>query len=390
MTSSDLQRLALAIIVIFPTLALITVVLRVYSRLRSTLLGWGMHSLACGRRHVLTEALDDGFIIAAMITSLGETFVSWMTIKTNFIGLHLVDIPQNRDIKLGLQYSFAMQVLYNPILSFVKISILIFLSRLCPQSPTIRCAIWTLLALTVGLLVAIGSAMVLQCIPISSIWDPSIDGKCIAQGELFVVQAVSAIVTDVLVLMLPFWIVTGLAMERRLKIAVVGIFSLGFIVTLAGIIRLALLIQGLYFLDSLGPDPTYNIGFTVSAIQTNLAIITASAPALKPLFRSWFPSISSLSVHRSPYNRRAGLRKRSVSQASNVRIRVRTMHDDFLAEGIGFGVGERRSEESSGNGAVSTEDRLKTMNVMADWGAGSESRLERLLGNGGRKNGSSG
>lgn len=38
-------------------------------------------------------------------------------------------------------------------------------------------------------------------------------------------------------------------------------------------------------------DPTYNIGFVTSAVETNLALITASAPALMPLLRSWFPSL---------------------------------------------------------------------------------------------------
>lgn len=38
-------------------------------------------------------------------------------------------------------------------------------------------------------------------------------------------------------------------------------------------------------------DPTYNIGFVTSAVETNLALITASAPAMMPLLRSWFPSM---------------------------------------------------------------------------------------------------
>lgn len=34
-----------------------------------------------------------------------------------------------------------------------------------------------------------------------------------------------------------------------------------------------------------------NIGFVTSAIETNLALITASAPALRPLLRTWFPRL---------------------------------------------------------------------------------------------------
>lgn len=34
-----------------------------------------------------------------------------------------------------------------------------------------------------------------------------------------------------------------------------------------------------------------NIGFVTSAIETNLALITASVPALRPLLRTWFPKL---------------------------------------------------------------------------------------------------
>jgi hypothetical protein len=53
---------------------------------------------------------------------------------------------------------------------------------------------------------------------------------------------------------------------------------------------MVLLIQGLFMLVQL-PDPTSNIGFGTSAIETNLFLITASAPALRPLLRAWFPKI---------------------------------------------------------------------------------------------------
>lgn len=54
--------------------------------------------------------------------------------------------------------------------------------------------------------------------------------------------------------------------------------------------------QGLFGLTT-SKDPTFNIGFVTSAIETNLALVTASAPALRPIFRSrerggWFGRFS--------------------------------------------------------------------------------------------------
>lgn len=51
-----------------------------------------------------------------------------------------------------------------------------------------------------------------------------------------------------------------------------------------------LLVQGLY-VPQQSLDPDGNIGFATSAIETNLALITASAPALRPLLRAWFPRL---------------------------------------------------------------------------------------------------
>ncbi len=58
---------------------------------------------------------------------------------------------------------------------------------------------------------------------------------------------------------------------------------------------MVIIIQGSFGLV-VSDDPTFNIGFVTSAIETNLAIITASAPALRPLLRAkdrggWLPSL---------------------------------------------------------------------------------------------------
>lgn len=46
-------------------------------------------------------------------------------------------------------------------------------------------------------------------------------------------------------------------------------------------------------------DPTYSIGYTISAVESNLAIIAASIPALWPLARRWFPAMDDkLGINR--------------------------------------------------------------------------------------------
>ena len=62
-------------------------------------------------------------------------------------------------------------------------------------------------------------------------------------------------------------------------------------VTITSIARLVLLVDFLYLYPT-APDQNFSVGFLSSAIEVNLAIITASAPALRPLFRNWFPGSS--------------------------------------------------------------------------------------------------
>lgn len=62
-----------------------------------------------------------------------------------------------------------------------------------------------------------------------------------------------------------------------------------------GIVRLVFIYQA--FFQPPSADPTYTLGFCTSAIETNLAIITASAPALRPLFRQWFPRLFSTNTN---------------------------------------------------------------------------------------------
>ena len=80
-------------------------------------------------------------------------------------------------------------------------------------------------------------------------------------------------------------------------------------VTVIGILRLAWLVDISY--KPMVGDFSYDIRFCYSAVETNLAIITACGPALRPLLKSWFPrlfsSLSSGNTSGAPYGSRYGV-----------------------------------------------------------------------------------
>ncbi|KAK4174124.1 hypothetical protein QBC36DRAFT_358203 [Triangularia setosa] len=264
---SSLQIFALFINFFFPVLAFIVVCVRVAGRVATS-----------------QFSMDDWLVCIAMLMSVAETVISFFFIKTNFIGIPVNQVPPH-DPTQGLIWAYAVQILYNPILALVKSSALIFLSRLFGQKDGVRRFLLWLNIANISQMVAVFFAIIFQCLPIAFNWDPTIrGGRCVDRRILYTCTAVINIVTDLLILGTPIWIFVKLKIPRRTKIALLFVFLLGFLVTITSIVRLVLLVQGLFNLTALS-DPTSNIGFVTSAIETNLALITASAPALRPIFR---------------------------------------------------------------------------------------------------------
>ncbi|OHW91684.1 CFEM domain-containing protein [Colletotrichum incanum] len=312
---SSLQHIGFFVLFFFPAIALIVVALRVYSRVSTKQFGW-----------------DDGLICFAMAESVAETIASYFAMRYAFLGVHVYDIPLEADSRLGSLWNYIIQLLYNPILALVKTSVLMFLLRLSGQKRSIRYTIIGLNVFNMALMIAIFITVVFQCQPISYFWEkagrnPPTDGKCIDMAAFYVGTASLTIFTDVLSLALPFWIFLGLKMPVRVKIALLAVFALGAVVTAISVLRLAWLIEVSYHINK--QDPTYDIRFTYSAVETNLAIIAASAPALRGLFLRWFPnffaSLKSSSNGRYGYGRSGDPTKKSRTTATATATRGRAM-----------------------------------------------------------------
>ncbi|OAA67070.1 hypothetical protein SPI_01646 [Niveomyces insectorum RCEF 264] len=217
-----------------------------------------------------------------------------LVIKTNFIGIHLSQVPPH-DPTQSLIWTYAVEILYNPILALVKSSVLVFLLRLFGQRTGVRRFIIGLNTINLVQMTGVFFAVLFQCLPIDFNWDKSIKGgHCVEQRILFTATGAFNIFTDIVVLALPLYILVGLKIPRRTKIGLIFIFLLGFLVTISSVARLIILVQGQFNLVVL-KDPTFNIGFVTSAIETNLALITASVPALRPFLRrrnhgGWLPT----------------------------------------------------------------------------------------------------
>jgi hypothetical protein len=145
----------------------------------------------------------------------------------SYIGILDAEIPPYDRRPVGI-VSYINGLIYNPILSMVKVSILLFLLRLAGTKPGVRTAIWALLLFTVSFMVAIFFCVVFVCIPISYGWDRVGNGHCFDKRPFSMWTGAVTLFTDLLTLALPFWILLGLRMARRVKIALLVVFALGF------------------------------------------------------------------------------------------------------------------------------------------------------------------
>ncbi|KAH8736176.1 hypothetical protein BGZ61DRAFT_339546 [Ilyonectria robusta] len=268
----------------FPILSLFVFALRGYGRIKTH--QWGIDDYLCG----LATALA--------LLMMGPTF---MYVRLSYVGFHDLDVPVDYDPTAALWWFFFAQMVYNPILALVKASVLVFLLRLGGQKQRVRWSIHALNAFNAAHAVAVFFVALLQCLPIEANWnmEARANAFCV-EKEFHVIASFLVLLTDFLVLALPFWIFLGLKMPMGTKLALIGVFMVGLIVPIVSIIRLVEIMK-IYYEPGGANDFHYSITIVYSTIEVNLAIVSASVPALRYLVRNWFPKLFG-STAKGNYN----------------------------------------------------------------------------------------
>lgn len=135
-----------------------------------------------------------------------------------------------------------LEVLYTITIFIVKLSTLCLWHRLFPGR-----GFTTSLYIIGGICIAYSITqmvcVVTQCIPLSTLWNPSIKGTCIDLGRVFVVCSSFNIATDFCIIILPIFQLWKLKVNVRQKIQLFIMFSLGGFVLIISIIRIPQLLE---------------------------------------------------------------------------------------------------------------------------------------------------
>lgn len=148
-------------------------------------------------------------------------------VKLNFIGIHFYDVPQGTDPTPGLIWIYVIGAVYNPVLAFVKQSVLLFILRIAGLDLRVRVISWLTSFVNMAEMVAVFLVVIFQCSPVESFWNLKLGQHCINQKSFALSTALLTILTDIIMVALPFWVFLGLQMSNKKKIALILVFSMG-------------------------------------------------------------------------------------------------------------------------------------------------------------------
>jgi len=151
-------------------------------------------------------------------------------LRSGYWGIHNVDIPKTAPPNGGAFWNFINGVVYTPILALVKVSALLFLLRLGGTKKRVRLACHIMITFNLLQLFTFLPLAIVQCLPVHAPWvttPGSGAASCLRRDIYAMAQAIANILTDILTLLIPFFVFLDLRVNRRVRIALMSIFMLG-------------------------------------------------------------------------------------------------------------------------------------------------------------------
>ncbi|KAJ0415562.1 hypothetical protein BJY00DRAFT_317734 [Aspergillus carlsbadensis] len=279
--NGSLQPMFLIVMSLLLFLSTVTVSLRLYCRI------FRVHKIG----------IDDHLIVAALAVTLGMGVMNGFHIAMG-TGQHLADLAPvlGQVLVPTLKHWYAYQLVYPITVGLVKFSILAQYYRIFEVQNFRRQVI------AVGILVTVYTIV---CIFVNAFechskpwraWDPAFPEGCNNLPATYFSTAAITIFTDLVILVMPLPQLMKLNLHRRRKYALIAIFLTGTFASAASIARLNALYK-----YTVTEDVSYDAVQILlwSQIEVNVAIISASAPSLRPLFHRIFKG-SSYGRQRPP------------------------------------------------------------------------------------------
>ncbi|KAF7563525.1 hypothetical protein G7046_g558 [Stylonectria norvegica] len=235
--------------------------------------------------------VDDYLCLAAfcLATAYNSILIYWA--QHFFLGRVIdpsLDADQREAVNISARrLEFCAEYCYGSSLACTKLTILTFYWRLFKYS-SIRKAIQIMFGLSVAWFLLRLFMVSFQCLPTKYFWDKSIDGHCsINESQFFFGTILTHCIMDIVIFILPIIEVGKLRLRLGQKVAIIGLFLIGFIVCLASIFTIITSIQYPTKTDEMPRDAAPN--FIWGMVEMNIAVVSACVPLLRPVFLHILP-----------------------------------------------------------------------------------------------------
>ncbi|TVY50486.1 hypothetical protein LCER1_G008140 [Lachnellula cervina] len=191
------------------TILAFSILLRLYTRI--TIMKW--------------IGLDDSLIMIAAVFALIEAITPMMATQYG-LGKHYTE-QKPEWIEPYTKITLASSLSYSASAMFIKLSLLSFYLRLLPNNNYSRSIVYAMI--TVSVVLGVGSilAAALQCIPIASLWNATIKGKCINVNLFYFANAAVNIITDAIIYCMPIPTLWRLQLPMIQRIGLCALLGLG-------------------------------------------------------------------------------------------------------------------------------------------------------------------
>ncbi|KAK0252515.1 hypothetical protein B0A54_05774 [Friedmanniomyces endolithicus] len=244
--------------------------------------------------------LDDALLVPAFLSATMFSIVVIMSNRDYGSDRHVWDVrPEWFETALLLAWLGEFAFLISTCCT--KISVLLFYRRLVQGTFSKRWRMATIGAIvfTACYCVAFILALVFNCNPTEAYWKAysltyTKSYTCANTKNLNPLAGALSVFSDLYSVVLPMGMLRHFEASKRQKLALNAIFSLGLIVVAAGCVRT-------YYIYQLGVDYDMTwVGYHLiiwSSLELHMALICASAPSLRVLFRQYMSDPLSRVVH---------------------------------------------------------------------------------------------
>ncbi|KAM3421829.1 hypothetical protein BST61_g2206 [Cercospora zeina] len=192
-------------------------------------------------------------------------------------------------IETVLRWLYIGEIFYISVVMTTKIAaVLLYLRIWTADSITkaFRLSCWISIGVFAMTALAFDFAIIFQCSPVSAVWNHFTrgTGSCIEVAPLLYTFGALNILYDVVVFLLPIFSVLRLNIAMHKKIGVATLFGIGFVVTVAAVIRLQYVVR---LLGEMNRTWEYQYTGMWAIIEANLSVICICAPPIAGLMQRW-------------------------------------------------------------------------------------------------------